>query len=290
MYSLLKLTSWIFEFIPRKYALLLGRKLGSFFYYFIPIRKAIAVKNISIAFPELNKKERKKLLYSTYQHFGMVLIDFLRLNKYKREKDINLVKIPSDSIKLFKENNGGILLSAHLGNWEYLGSSLGLHEIHCVGVAQIQHSNGANTFFNELRESKMTKIISVNAGSKMMMKSMIDGAYLGLISDQNAGKKGSSATFFGKKVSVPKGVGVFHVKTNFPILLGFCILLPDFSYDLSFKLLDFKDLPNNIDEAVKIINQKYTMLLEQKIREYPSQYFWFHRKWPKKIYKGLSNF
>jgi len=290
MYSLLKLISWIFEFIPRKYALLLGRKLGLFFYYFIPIRKSIAVKNISIAFPKLNKKEKRKLLYSTYQHFGMVLIDFLRLNKYKREKNTNLVKIPSDSIKLFKENNGGILLSAHLGNWEYLGSSLGLHEIHCVGVAQIQHSNGANTFFNELRESKMTKIIPVNAGSKMMMKSMIDGAYLGLISDQNAGKKGSSATFFGKQVSVPKGVGVFHVKTNFPILLGFCILLPDFSYDLSFKLLDFKDLPNNIDEAVKIINQKYTMLLEQKIREYPNQYFWFHRKWPKKIYKGLSNF
>jgi len=290
MYSLLKLTSWIFEFIPRKYALLLGRKLGLFFYYFIPIRKSIAVKNISIAFPELNKNEREKLLYSTYQHFGMVLIDFLRLNKYKREKNTNLVKIPSDSIKLFKENNGGILLSAHLGNWEYLGSSLGLHEIHCVGVAQIQHSNGANTFFNELRESKMTKIIPVNAGSKMMLKSMIDGAYLGLISDQNAGRKGSSATFFGKQVSVPKGVGVFHVKTNFPILLGFCILLPDFSYDLSFKLLDFKDLPNNIDEAVKIINQKYTMLLEQKIREYPNQYFWFHRKWPKKIYKGLSNF
>ena len=290
MHSLLKLISWIFEFIPRKYALLLGRKLGSFFYYFIPIRKAIAVKNISIAFPKLNKKERTKLLYSTYQHFGMVLIDFLRLNKYKREKDINLVKIPSESIKLFKENNGGILLSAHLGNWEYLGSSLGLHEIQCVGVAQIQHSNGANTFFNELRESKMTKIISVNAGSKMMIKSMIDGAYLGLISDQNAGKKGSSATFFGTQVSVPKGVGVFHVKTNSPILLGFCILLPDFSYDLSFKVLDFKDLPNNIDEAVKIINQKYTMLLEQKIREYPNQYFWFHRKWPKKIYKGLSNF
>ena len=289
MYTLLKIVSKIFDFIPRKLALLLGRMLGLFFYYIIPLRKAVAIKNISIAFPKLNNKQRKKILYCSYQHFGMVLIDFLRLNKYKRKKNINLVKIPPDSIKLFKNHQGGILLSAHLGNWEYLGPSLGLNNIKCVGVAQIQHNSGANTFFNELRESNNTKIISVNAGSKMMIESMINGAYLGLINDQNAGKKGTSASFFGEQVSVPKGTGYFHVKTNFPILLGFCILLPDFSYDLSFKLLDFKDLPKDTNEAVTIINQKYTMILEEKIKEYPSQYFWFHRKWPKKIYKKLSN-
>ena len=264
--------------------------MGSFFYYFIPIRKSVAIVNINLAFPNLTISQKKKILYSTYQHFGMVLIDFLRLNLYKRKNNTALVNIPPESIKLFKENNGGILLSAHIGNWEYLGPSIGLHKIKCAGVTQVQHNSSANIFFNELRTSPLMKVIPVDAGSEMMMQSIIEGYYLGLISDQNAGRKGTKASFFGKSVSVPKGTGIFHLKTNSPILLGFCILSPDLNYNLSFEQLSFEGLSDNTDEAIKVINQKYTLLLEQEIKKYPHQYFWFHRKWPKNNYKGLASF
>ena len=290
MYFFLKLLSRLFEFIPRNVALFFGRKMGSLFYYFIPIRKSVAIVNINLAFPNLNATQKKKLLHSTYKHFGMVLFDFLRLNQYKRNKNINLVNIPSESIKLFRENNGGILLSAHIGNWEYLGPSIGLHNIKCAGVAQVQHNSSANIFFNELRTSKHMKVIPVDAGSKSMVKAILEGYYLGLISDQNAGKKGTKASFFGKSVSVPKGTGIFHLKTNSPILLGFCILSPDLNYNLSFQQLSFEGLSDNTDEAIKVINQRYTLLLEEEIKKHPHQYFWFHRKWPKKNYRGLSIF
>ena len=68
----------------------------------------------------------------------------------------------------------------------------------------------------------------------------MEGKYLGLISDQNAGKKGTAAMFFNKTVSVPKGAGAFHLKTNTPILLGFCILCKDLHYKLSFHEMNLK--------------------------------------------------
>ena len=136
----------------------------------------------------------------------------------------------------------------------------------------------------------MMKIIPMDAGSKVMIRSIQDGYYLGLISDQNAGRKGTNAQFFDSPVSVPKGAAVFHLKTNSSILVGFCILSKDLSYELSFQELNLAGLPENTDDAIVEINQRYTKLLEEKIREYPQQYFWFHRKWSKSIYKNLSAF
>ena len=290
MYTLLKIISWKFQILPRKIALFFGRMLGSFFYYFIPLRKSIAIKNLEIAFPDWNSDQRKSLLHSSYRHYGMVLVDFFRLPKVKREKDKIIVHIPHESIELFKRSTGGIILSGHIGNWEYIGPSLGIHNIKCAGVAQIQRNSTSNQYFNELRRSENVKIIPVDSGSKMMIQAIRDGNYLGLISDQNAGRKGTEAQFFNSSVSVPKGAGAFHLKTNTPILLGFCILSKDFTYHLSFEELDVERLSDNSNEAILEINQRYSKLLEEAVREYPQQYFWFHRKWARKNYKGLSRF
>ena len=102
MYTLLKIISWKFQILPRKLALFIGRMLGSFFYYFIPLRKSIAMKNLEIAFPDWNSNKKKLLIHSCYRHYGMVLADFFRLPKVKREKDKKIVNIPFESIELLK--------------------------------------------------------------------------------------------------------------------------------------------------------------------------------------------
>ena len=290
MYIFLKFVSWKFQLFPRKWSLFFGRILGLFFYYIIPLRKSVALKNISIAFPDQSKPENNQLVKDCYCHFGMILADFFCLPKIKREKNTAIVNIPSESIKLFKQNQGGIILTGHLGNWEYIGPFLSLRGIKCAGVAQIQHNITSDIFFNELRKTDLMRIIPVDAGSKVMIRSIREGYYLGLISDQNAGRKGTNAQFFNSPVSVPKGAAAFHLKTNAPILLGFCILSMDFTYHLSFQELDMEGLPENSNEAIVEINQRYSKLLEEAIRENPQQYFWFHRKWGREMYKGLSRF
>ena len=290
MYIFLKFVSWKFQLFPRKWSLFFGRMLGLLFYYIIPLRKSVALKNISIAFPDQTKRENNQLVKDCYCHFGMILADFFRLPKVKREKNTSIVNIPPESIKLFKQNQGGIILTGHLGNWEYIGPFLCLRGIKCAGVAQIQHNSTSDVFFNELRKTDLMRIIPVDAGSKVMIRSIREGYYLGLISDQNAGRKGTKAQFFNSPISVPKGAAAFHLKTNTPILLGFCILSMDFTYHLSFQEMDMKGLPENSNDAIVEINQRYSKLLEEAIRENPQQYFWFHRKWGREMYKGLSRF
>ena len=144
MYFLLKIVSYLLQLIPRKVALFFGRQLGSFIYYFIPFRKSIATKNLEIAFPDWDCNKKKKTLHACYRHFGMVFIDFFRLPKIFDNIDKSIVSINENSLRLFKHIFGGIMLSAHFGNWEFLGPTLGVNNINLVGVTQIQHNNGAN--------------------------------------------------------------------------------------------------------------------------------------------------
>ena len=290
MYFTLSLLSKFFQFIPRKFALAVGRYLGSFIYYVYPLRKSIAMKNLEIAFPENDRKKNISLLKSCYQHYGMVLVDFFRLPKVKRGKDKIIVNIPEKSIELMKSKFGGIILTGHMGNWEYIGPMLSIHNIKSAGVALIQKNRQSDRFFNKLRISDNMKVIPINSGSKVMIQHIKDGYYLGLISDQNAGKKGTEALFFNNPVSVPKGSAAFHLKTNTPILLGFCILCKDLHYKLSFHELDLEGLPIISDDAIVEINQRFTKVLEEIVREFPEQYFWFHRKWNREMYKGISRY
>ena len=96
---------------------------------------------------------------------------------------------------------------------------------------------------------------------------------LGLVSDQDAKKKGIFVDFFGIPASTPKGAALFHANTKAPILLGVCIKENFREYKIYFKAIDTKN------KNIKEITQEYTSHLESYIKEYPDQYFWFHRRW-----------
>jgi len=290
MSILLKLASWKFQFFPRKITLFFGWIIGLFFYHFIPMRKSVALKNVSMAFPDNSPSENNQLIKNCFRHFGMVLTEFLRLPALNSKNINKIVKIDTQSKQLLESCSGGIILTAHLGNWEYILPAFGLNGISMAAVAQIQKNKKSNTFFNDLRKTGKITILPINTSSGEMLKLLKQGYFLGLASDQNAGRKGTDVPFFGMDVSVPKGAAIFHLKTNSPILVGFCILSPDFTYHLSFKELDVEGLSGNKNEAIVEINRRYSKLLEEEIRENPQQYFWFHRKWAKKNYRGLPRF
>ena len=54
--------------------------------------------------------------------------------------------------------------------------------------------------------------------------------------------------------------------------------------------MNLEDLPKNSDDAIIEINNRFTKILEEIVKKYPEQYFWFHRKWNTDVYKGISNY
>ena len=284
MYYVLRLITILFALIPRKIALRLGRGFGALIYYFIPIKKKIAEKNISLSFPDLPAFESQKIIKNCYKHFGMVLVDFLRMPTLNKKNIKNIFSFDDNSFKLLTSHNSGIIMTGHLGNWEMFIPGFGLNNFSMSIVTQTQKNKSTEKFFNWIRDKENTNLIPKKESKEIMKKVLIDNNFLGLASDQNAGKYGIEVPFFNSMVSIPKGAGYFHIKTKKPILVGFCILNHKLKYELKLIEIDENIINDDKNDLIYNVNEHFSNLLENEIKKYPEQYFWFHRKWPKNIY------
>ena len=270
---------------PRKVSLLIGRQIGIIL-YFIPFRKKVARKNIDIAFKNKSELDREWILFNCYRHYGMVLVDFLcqqSINKYNIEDYFVFSK---EAEKKIETSDGGCILSAHIGNWEMVLPAMGLNNIKMDTVIMRQKNKAADDFYIKLRAFQNINLIYKDGALKSLYKAINEGRMVGLASDQNARRKGLKIDFFGESSSFPKGAGKFYCKTQCDLFIVFCVLRSDYKYYVYTKEIKINPLNKTEDDIIKEIVSSYTDELSMKIKQHPEQYFWFHKKWNKMIYKS----
>ena len=281
-YSFLRIFSFILSLISRRFSLCIGSFFGLFVYYVFPLRSKVAKINLSIAFKNKDNKEINIILKNTYRHFGKLIIEFIRMHTIRLDNTI--IKFDKKYESHLLSDNGVIFMTAHFGNWEVITSLLHKYK-HITGIARQQKNNGGNKFFNESRLLDNVTLISNKGSKRKMLRTLIDKKILLIASDQNAKAYGTYIDFFGKPCSIPKGAGHFYNSTKSKLLIGFCILKDDSTYFLKIKNIELKNKSEQKQDIIVEINKIYSKMLEDIIKEYPEQYFWFHKKWDKGIYK-----
>ena len=279
-YYSIKIFSVLISVLPRKLTIKIAIFIGTLINLVFPKRKQVAMKNLSIAFPDKSIEEIKNIIKKTYQHYMIVLFDFLR---HKSFDDKNIF-IDKQTEKILSMKNGLIFMTAHIGNWEMIIPILNKYK-KITAIAKVQKNSGGDRFISEMRNLNNVTLLPLGSSTVEMINALNNDQLLALASDQNAGVKGVRVPFFGKELSIPKGAAYFYHKTQLPIIIGFCMLNNDNTYTFKLEKLVFDNKYENIEELFKEVGIKYNTILENKIKEYPEQYFWFHKKWDRKIYK-----
>ncbi len=264
-----------FSSIGAKERFYISSRLGSLLYEYLDIRKKQARRNIKTAFPHLKHNQVEKILQNTYLNFCHNFVELVSFpNSYKNIQV--LVKGEKILQSFLKQRKGIVFITGHFGAWEILGQWVARNVPLFVGVAQKQKNKGAHNFFINQRELAGTKHIIRGKSVKEMYKVLSNNGLLGLVSDQDAKSKGVFVDFFGTPASTPKGAALFHINTRAPLLLGVCFKENFQKYHIHFKAINTKN------KSLEEITQEYTSQLEFYIKQYPDQYFWFHRRWKTK--------
>ena len=281
-YLFLRFFSLLLSLIPRYINIKIGIFFGFLFYYFLPIRKHVVKTNLEIAFPQKNKIDFKKIILNVYKHYGILTFEFLRFHSSKINNNIFIVDKKTEEI--LNDKSGIILMTAHLGNWEMILPIINKYK-KVTGIVRKQRNSGGNKFFYECRSHHNVSLIPNKGSKKEMLKALYNNEILLLASDQNAKQHGTKIDFFGKKASIPKGAGHFYFSTNAKLVIGFCILTKDLKYELKLRELKINKNNEQKENIIVEVNDAYSKILENEIKKYPEQYFWFHKKWDKEIYK-----
>ena len=274
-YVALSVLSSILKILSVRKLHILSQNIASILFNYIPKRKNTALKNLKIAFPDKSDEWINTTLKKCYSFFTYNFLQFLAFPFDPNSIEIEVVgkKYLNNAIN---ENSGTVLVSAHFGSWEILGYWFGINNYPLVGIAQKQKNKGANLFFEEKRQLSGTKQVYRKSSMDSLYEILNANKILGLVSDQDARGKGVFVDFFNKPASTHKGAALFHLNTNASLIFGICVQKDIEKYRVEFIPINPKK------KSTEDITQLYTTIIEQSIKKYPEQYFWFHNRWKTK--------
>ncbi len=275
-YIFLKTLSFCLRISPQFIRNLVAKMLYIILFYLIPIRKKQVFDNLNLAFPDKSQFWYLKTAKGSYKYFINNFVQFFAFPK-SFLKSIITVKGQQSLNNTLKQEKGIVFVSGHFGAWEILGAWLGRNKYHVSAVATKQKNRGADKFFLELRSHFGMQHIYRKSSLDNMYNVLERGDILALVSDQDAKKHGVFVKYFNQQTSTPKGAARFHLENGAPVVFTICYQNKPNDYTIEFHPI--KISPN---ATVKSITQSYTSLLEEFVRRYPEQYFWFHRRWKTK--------
>lgn len=282
------LTSYIFFIkVSPLFLKVINRKIICFFFKSISKRHSrIVCENLRTAFPEHSKTAILKLKKKIYYHFSYIFMETLYLYLKKKPEKI-LKKIEVKNIEYVKDalkgRRGVILFSAHFGNWELIPFILsrGLKTKIC-SIARQMDNPLVEEVIRKFRQYMGSNIIYKKGSVRKTLKLLEDNNIFFYLVDQNTiPREGVFVDFFSKKVCASTSVTQLHLKKKIPVIPVFLFYEKDKIVLSLMKEIKF-NATNNDNNDIKNLTQRLTSIIEEKIREYPEQWFWFHNRWKTK--------
>jgi KDO2-lipid IV(A) lauroyltransferase len=280
-YIIVRLLNKVFSLIPISISLWFGRHMGRLAFFFNRRRRVIAYANLKAAFAkEKSPQELKGITKRVYQNMVQTFIEVLNLTKINKKYVDRYVDVVNfQRLKnAGKSGRGAILLTAHFGDWELSSLVSSVIGFPITVLVREQKMKRLNELLNQLRESNGCKVIRKGMSVKNILKALYGKNIVGILSDQDAGKKGMFVDFFGRPASCHTGPFEMAKHTGSLILPNFNVRTGGPYHKLYIEeYIDFKTTksPDDVRENL----QKFTKLLESYIRKYPDQWLWLHKRW-----------
>ncbi len=256
-------------------------------YYLIFDSKA--VRSMHYYFHERLRFSYWKSKYGVYKNiytFGQTLIDKVAIlsgleSKYTYDfENENFLKEIGDSKK------GGIILSAHLGNWEVAGQLLNRLNAPVSILMYDEEHQKIKEYLSGVMVKRDFEVIPIKEDGTHLFeirKALSEGRLIAMHGDRFVeGNDVYRVRFLGKEANFP--VGPYHLaaKFNVPLLFVYAVKETRFHYRFHAEPPMMLSCPGNLEkrkEVIRTVLQKYVSLIEEVVTKYPYQWFNYYDFW-----------
>ncbi len=248
-------------------------------------RSGIVTKNLRIAYPHYTAEKISALTRAISRHFSTVFIEIVTIFVKKQpEKILKKVEIlhPEVLERALDKKKGVILFSGHFGNWELIPLILSRQLNQKINsVAREMNNPLVEKKVKQFRKYMGSELIYKRNSIRTILKRLEKNGIVYLLIDHNTiAREGVFVDFFGKPASTVTSVSQLHLKRAIPIIPIFIHYEKDkIVLELLEEIDDIGTSTGNQKEDILRLTQRCTSLIEEKIRKYPEQWFWFHNRW-----------
>ncbi len=270
---------YLFFFIGRVLGLKISRILfASIFSNIGPYFRSnnIINKNLEIFSSTISNLEKKKIKNSMWKNYGMTFIEYVFLNKFR--KDVSHVSCHGEEnlIEILNEKKPIIFISGHFANFELMSMEITKRNIQLATIYRPLNNIFLNPFMELLREKYVCKnqIKKGIKGVRNTIEYLKKNYSIALMIDQRV-SEGEKIELFGKSSLTTTLPAQLALKFGLKIMPVFIERTEDNKFIIEFqKALDSKNYEDKIN-----LSKELNRILEKMISKNPYQWIWTHDRW-----------
>jgi KDO2-lipid IV(A) lauroyltransferase len=286
-YLFFKMFLWIVRLIPLSFANWLGRSLGALAYQLMRSRRALTLENLREArkhgfLPET--LDEKQIAKKTWEHLGMLGSEFIY---YSQRPQLVLKNVTIEGEehlrRVLDQKRGVIFATAHIGNWEIMGSRLALGGYGVNSITKTQSNSILDNYINYFRGLAGIKSIPKRSFLRPIIRAFQQNEIVSFFMDQNGGRAGVTVEVFGRPAPMPRGTAEFALKTATPVVFTYIVREAKGRHRIvvSEEIALSRSGDYEVDLAAN--TTKFMELIQAIIQKYPEQWLWMHKLWNTKI-------
>jgi KDO2-lipid IV(A) lauroyltransferase len=269
---------WLIHLLPLTVQAALGRGLGSLLFMLARSRRRIALRNLELCLPEIDKKRREAIAHEHFQWLGRSLLErgllwYAPVARLKR-----LIHVEGDVGLAERSERPVMWLVPHFVALDVAGASTQLFQSRLVGSIYQKQSN--RVFDQAVRHGRLRfnqgEVFSRHETARPLVRAIRRGYAFFNLPDMDFGRRDAAfVPFFGVKAAtllapsrMARALGMIVQPVIGEILPGGA------GYRVHF-MPPWTDYPSDDDEADA---RRMNAWIEEQIRRNPAQYLWVHKR------------
>ncbi len=283
LYLGLRLLQVVTMWIPRSLAFALARVVGRLAFWVARREREKTIAHLTEVFKEEKSPEEiEKLAQNVFVHYAQAAVEVLRFPRLMPQ-DIDHLVQGRENLKILDrvlaQGKGAILLTAHLGNWELMGAFLMLHGIKGAVIAKRIYYEKFNQILVDLRSKVKLKTFYQDVSTRELLKMLRENYTLGILADQDVDRfEGIFVPFFGRPAYTLTSPVKLALASGAPLVPAFLVKTGE-HYRFLVEEPIFVEIGPNKVETIREYTQRWSQVIEEKIRAFPDQWAWMHPRW-----------
>jgi len=242
-----------------------------------------ARRNLELALPH-RAAEHAGIIRDMWENLGRMAGEYAHSLEFARDP-ARMELVGTEQVLAFRAAGTPMLFfSGHIGNWELTYPLMVRLDIHGSGVFRAPNNPYVDWLFDRAAYPHIGMIPKGAAGARKSIEVLKEGKSLTMFVDQKM-NDGIEAPFFGRPAMTAPALASLALKFGYPVVPFRVVRTKGAHFRVEFQApIAFEktgDRTADLLAAMTRVNQ----VLESWISEYPAQWLWLHRRWPKELYR-----
>jgi predicted LPLAT superfamily acyltransferase len=257
------------------------------FYYFLFSKPNKYIRDYFIKVHDYSPLKARLAVYKNNFILGQTIIDKVAVMAGAKDAFKVIHKNGAMLEELSSIGKGGILVSAHIGNWEVAGQGLNRLGTAFNVLMYANEKEDVKQYMDGVMKEKKINIIAINEETKShiieLHKAFSNNELVVMHGDRyREGAKTLTTNFFGRPAKFPAGPFIMAAKFGVPLCIVFAVKTDKHTYQFSTeKPIQVERVRGEaqLDKVCQELLEKYVIEVEKMVKAYPHQWFNYYDFW-----------